>query len=88
MTKNFVQKIAGKGGIPIHYLWGKNENGLDYHWFVACPPASIALLRKHLGMTGIRIVDYGTIVAKGLGRYPSEKSRKRLQKQFGCDITY
>ena len=79
---SFAAKVIGASATPIHYIWGEDAMGESHYWFVMCSAQKYAALKSQFG-SGVKIQDYGIIVAEGTGNKPSVEVKKMLIEKYG-----
>lgn len=80
--KSHAARVLHLANQPVHYLYGKDRNGKDCHFFIMCPQHRYSLLEKHFRDGTVNMTDYGRVVASGYGHAPSQATLRMLKEQY------
>jgi DUF1009 family protein len=86
MTKvSFVDNLARKGSVPIHFITCKDPEGKDCYYFLL---SSDAKAKEMVGVSDgvFDINDYGKIIASGWGSEPSDEVKAQLKEEYGVEV--
>jgi hypothetical protein len=82
---SFAQKAIATSTTPIHFVHGKIQGSLQYHWFIMCSTENYKILVSKFGTEPVVLEDYGVIVASGFGIRPTDETKKLLKEKYNFD---
>lgn len=77
-----LQDASKDSSYTVQLITGTNINQQDFYAYLLLRSNRLTTLLHALKTDNVDLLDYGIVLASGLGKHPPEEVRKHVQKLF------